>query len=75
MKTGIRPNKHAIWPDQARELGRQNWWACPPPLALLSMTSKLQERPQKVSKQVIHGRENNGKLRGRVREAHQNCRP
>ena len=55
MKTGIRLNKHAIWPDQAREEGRQNWWACPPPLALVFMTSKLQERTPKSVKQVING--------------------
>ena len=54
MKTGIRLNEHAIWSDQAREQGRQNWWACPSPLALVCMTSKLQERPQKVPKQVMH---------------------
>ena len=55
MKTGIRLNEHAIWPDQAREEGRQNWWACPLPLALVCMTSKLQERTPGVSKQVING--------------------
>ena len=41
VKTGIRLNEYAIRPDQARELDRKNWWACPAPLALLCMTSKL----------------------------------
>ena len=47
IKTGIRLNEDAIRPDQAREQGRQNWWACPPALVLLWMTSKLQERTPK----------------------------
>ena len=47
LKTGIRLNEDTIRPDQARELGRQNWWACPSPVALLCMSSKLQERTPK----------------------------
>ena len=47
LKTGIRLNEDAIRPEQPRQLDRQSWWACPPPLALLCMTSKLQERTLK----------------------------
>lgn len=47
LKTGIRLNEYAIRPDQARELDPKNWWAYLAPLALLCMTSKLQERTPK----------------------------
>ena len=55
LKTEIRLNEDAMRPEKATELDRQSWWAGPPLLALLCMTSKLQGRTPKSVQRGNYG--------------------